>query len=98
MRGAGRQVNRRGSGGEDTVREKPTKTRSELEKMIMDELREFPDCKDVTGVAVLGPVKRQGTNWDRAIARTGASTAPLECEEVIDAIVSRLQDLFDLAP
>jgi hypothetical protein len=47
---------------------KETKTREELEALIMAELRQHPECKNVEGVAITRPL---GRPWDIDVLRDG---------------------------
>jgi hypothetical protein len=71
---------------------KPTKTESELQAMIMDELRRHPECGNVDAVAITHPLDRP---WDVLAIRSGASLKP-ECEERIREITDRLCAQYDL--
>jgi len=72
--------------------QKLTKRATELESMIMAELREHPECESAA-VVVIGPT---GSGWDAALAGTGA-TLDVECQERLAAITDRLRQQFDLA-
>lgn len=71
---------------------KPTKTRAELEAMLMEELRQFPECSNVEAVAITRPL---GRPWDIAIIRDGPHMKP-ECRARAREIADRLCEQYDL--
>jgi hypothetical protein len=73
---------------------KQVKTRTELEAMIMAEVRQHPECENVEVVAITRPV---GRPWDVAVVRDGPSI-PARCRLRIDEITQRLVAQYDLAP
>jgi len=69
---------------------KETKTPSELEAMIISEVRANPALAHIDSVNVIGPLARPYCNWDIRPA-SGAGAA------VLSIIVSRLQNVYDFA-
>jgi hypothetical protein len=69
---------------------KETKTESELELILMEEIRRHPECNHVTGVAITRPTDR---NWDAAWVCSGPRLAP----SIADEIARKLQAQFDLS-
>ena len=80
-----------------TKPEKLPKTKTELEAMVLAELRAAPQCGAAVHVTVV-PYDdyRVGATWDVASCNPGAS-APEACERALCDIVSRLQQRFDIA-
>jgi hypothetical protein len=79
---------------EDAVA-KEQKTATELETLIMGEIRQHPEWRDVDSVAIIQKVQHAShhPNWDAAFTMNGSATPP---EEAF-AIVRQLQSQFDLA-
>ena len=76
--------------------QKQAKTAAELENMIMAELREYPEC-EAAGVAIQ---RRSNVTWDAALLG-GAPTINVECRgecrAILEEVVERLRQQFDLA-
>jgi hypothetical protein len=67
------------------------KTAAELQDLIMDGLRDHPECKDIVGVVVAAD---DGLNWRViAITRGGRTSAPTE---PVDAVAARLRQQYHL--
>jgi hypothetical protein len=73
--------------------QKLTKTSAELESLIMDDLRRYPECSNVDAVAITRPV---GRPWDVAVIRDGPHIRT-ECRKKIWEITERLCNEYDLA-
>jgi hypothetical protein len=73
--------------------QKLTKTRSELESLLMTALRKYPECSNVDAVAITRPV---GRPWDVAVIRDGPHIRT-ECRKKIWEITERLCNKYDLA-
>jgi hypothetical protein len=73
---------------------KRSKTREELEAMVMIEARRYPDCAKVEAVAVTRPL---GRPWDIAVVPDGPQIS-VPCHLRIHGIVQRLCAEYDLAP
>jgi hypothetical protein len=69
---------------------KESKTREELEALIMHEIRLHPECENVESVLVM----QMGSAWD---VQTQGSGASLICREKVGEISTRLANLYDLA-
>jgi hypothetical protein len=69
---------------------KETRTVSELQLLLMEEIRRYPECNHITGVAITRPVNR---NWDAAWVCSG----PRSARPIAYEIARRLQGQFDLA-
>ena len=80
-----------------TKPEKLPKTKTELEALVLAELRAAPQCGAAVHVTVV-PYDdyRVGATWEVASCNPGAS-APEACERALCDIVSRLQQRFDIA-
>lgn len=74
---------------------KPTKTKDELEKMIMAEAKKAIECRDLTGVTVHGLADdRVPYNW--SVGSLHNSSGDL-CDQEVARIAAGLQTRFDLA-
>jgi len=72
--------------------QKSEKSASELESMIMAELREHPEC-DSAGVVIIRPA---GVAWDAVLVREVPQINDA-CEARLAEITSRLRQQFDLS-
>jgi hypothetical protein len=72
---------------------KLTKTRAELETLLMAELRKDPVCRSVEAIAITG---RVGRLWNIAVERDGPHIRP-DCRHRIWEITERLYGQYDLA-
>jgi hypothetical protein len=60
------------------AKKKPTKTRDELSALIAQQLKNYPECRLVTGV-VIAPVRRPDgshPNWHAAFTMAGRQEVP----------------------
>jgi hypothetical protein len=73
--------------------QKLTKTRAELESLLIAELRTCPECSNVDAVAITRPV---GRLWGVAVMRDGPHIRP-ECRKKIWEITERLCSKYELA-
>jgi hypothetical protein len=81
-----------------TKPEKLPKTKTELEALVLAELRAASQCGGAVHVTVVAyDDYRVGATWEVASRNPGTS-APEECERALCDIVSRLQQHFDIAP
>ena len=71
---------------------KETKTASELQAMIMSEVRANPALAHIETVDVIGPLARPYCNWDIGLRQTGLAGGA-----VLSIIVGRLQAMYDFA-
>ena len=69
--------------------QKLTKRATELESMIMAELREHPECESAA-VVVVGPT---GAGWNATLAGTEA-TIDVDCQERLGAITNKTKIRF----
>jgi hypothetical protein len=77
--------------------EKSPRTRSELEALVLEELRATPHCADAVHVTVVAfDDHRVPATWQVASCDAGSSPAE-ECERALCDIVDRLQRQFDIA-
>jgi hypothetical protein len=74
---------------------KPTKTRRELQALIMQEIRKNPEFRNIDNVAITRPIQSAPhlPNWGFAWVLDGASLAPRNAVE----IVQKIQREYDLA-
>ena len=74
---------------------KPTKTRRELQALIMQEIRKNPEFRNIENVAITRPMQSAPhlPNWSFACVLDGASLAPSNADE----IVQKIQREYDLA-
>jgi hypothetical protein len=77
--------------------EKAPKSRSEIERLVLDELQTFGGCEGATGISVVGSGGggESGPNW--TVAAFDAGTAnDYQCERALMSIVSRFQGFYEL--
>ena len=74
---------------------KERKTNAELAALIMGEIRQHPEWRDVDSIAITQKLQQAShhPNWDAAFTMNGSATPP----EGAFAIVRQLQSQFDLA-
>lgn len=68
---------------------KETTTVRALKKLIMCEIRKYPECNGITGVAIARPAN---SNWDAAFVSNGL---PYMCDTAWE-VVHDLKQRFDL--
>jgi hypothetical protein len=80
-----------------TVMDKSPKTRTELEALVLAELRTAPHCGGALHVTVI-PYDdyRAAATWEVASFNPGMSKQE-KCEQALCDIVSRLQQCFDIS-
>ena len=79
---------------------KPTKSRHELERMIVTEVRKRPRCEDFQSISlqpIVKPSARSKPNWAPVICNYGQAS-PAACDAALREIIPRLQQRYDLAP
>ena len=61
-----------------TKKKKPTKTREELSALIMEQLRNIPECRSVTAVVIAPVLRPDGShpNWHAAFTMGGRRQVP----------------------
>jgi len=74
---------------------KTLKTRSELEKLLLNEARQSGRCLGLADIFVTGPHPERAVTWGFGVASTERSTC--ECGIELRAIADRLQSEFDLS-
>ena len=72
--------------------EKPKKTTAELTEMIMQEIRKYPECDEISSVGI---TRSLGKNWDVAVTRNVPYITPAG-QTKIEEIVASLRAKFDL--
>jgi hypothetical protein len=76
---------------------KIVKSREELEDLVLNELRSVRYCEDAANVMVVGLADdRINTTWSVSSFNPGTSETE-SIEQALWAIVSRLQEQFDIA-
>ena len=75
---------------------KETKTRGELQKLVLKEARKSGKCTAGTEVLVTGPFPSRELTWD-IMRRNRPATLSTDCAAEIDNVVRRLQVMFDLS-
>jgi len=73
------------------------KSRSEIERLVLAELKSEQGCEGATGIIIAGwdAIDRDGPNW--SVAAFNAGTAcDYDCERALLSIVSRLQGFYEL--
>jgi hypothetical protein len=73
---------------------KATKTRAELEALLMAEVRRHPECGQVGAAFITRPTAQ---NWNFGLLRNGPAI-PVECERKVGDYARQLQAQYDLAP
>ena len=68
---------------------KPTKTKAELESMIMDELRDHEECASVTGVSVVA----EDSSWR---INFSAHNDEKLCGRQLNDVEEKLRAMYDL--
>ena len=71
---------------------KETKTRLELEALILKDLQDDPQCSDINAIVINRPTK---IGWSATAAGDGAQTRP-NCRQKISVIASKLAQQYDL--
>ena len=72
--------------------EKPKKTTAELTEMIMQEIRKYPECDEISSVGI---TRSLGKNWDVSVTRNVPYITPAG-QTKIEEIVASLRAKFDL--
>jgi hypothetical protein len=80
-------------GGAFQTGAKQTKSEDEIRAMIMEEVRQHPECANVEGVAFTRPVN---SNWDVAWGLDGAPSSS-QCQIVVGPYIEQLKQRYDLA-
>ena len=76
---------------------KDTKTRKELQEIIMLEVRAGGKCGDLESVLIVGPLDRGCANWDLGAPSTNSTNlVSAGCLIELNEIVGRLQTRYDL--
>jgi hypothetical protein len=73
---------------------KEFKTRTELQKLVLDDARNSGKCTELTEVVITGPFPSREFTWD--IMRR-PRVASVDCATELDNIVRRLQIMFELS-
>jgi hypothetical protein len=82
--------------GEATEMPKTTKTRAELEAIVLAEVRNVRHCEDARQVTVIG-LDDDGFDATWAVSNFNPGESDLQsCEDALHFIVPRLQNQFDL--
>jgi hypothetical protein len=94
----GHVISARAGPGAVTMADKSPRTRTELEALVLAELRATSQCGEAVHVTVI-PYDdyRVPATWEVASCDAGASS-PEQCERALCDIVGRLQQHFDIAP
>jgi hypothetical protein len=76
--------------------DKLPKTKSEIQDMVIAELRRFPDCEEACGVVVVGlDTEITGATWTVSRFNRGGADAHT-CDRALQVIVPNFQRLYDL--
>ena len=73
--------------------------RSQLERMLLEFLQAYPDCREATVVSVrrLNDATASGANWTLHEYNSGRALRE-HCDKALELIVPIIQRHFDLAP
>lgn len=74
---------------------KTLKTAPELERYILNELRNCSACNSISAVTV-GEIARPDSNWEVSHINAVGGTVPQACADICDDAVARLRERFDL--
>jgi hypothetical protein len=75
---------------------KEFKTRRELQKLVLDEVRNSGKCVEVPDIVITGPFPSRELTWDIR-KQPGSAAVSVDCTSEIDKIVRRLQMMFELS-
>jgi hypothetical protein len=77
--------------------ERAPKSRSEIERLVLHELRTSDGCEGAQGISVMGcdSFSEDTPNWTVAAFNCGTAD-DFDCERALMAIVSRLQGFYEL--
>jgi hypothetical protein len=79
------------------ILDKLPKTKDEIQRLIMAELRNFADCEKAWGVVVIPIVDGLGiATWTVSCFHCGGADA-FACDRALQRIVPHYQQLYDLA-
>ena len=82
----------------EAAAEKLPKTKNEIQRLIIAELRTFAECEKTWGIVVVPIVDDTGTaTWTVSRFHRGQSSA-YACDRALQRIVPHYQRLYDLAP
>lgn len=71
------------------------KTAPELERAILNELRNCAACNSISAVTVT-EAATPGSNWEIAHVNAIGGTVPGVCIEICESTAARLRELYDL--
>jgi hypothetical protein len=72
------------------------KSAPELERYILNELRNCSACNAISAVTVSAIDNRPGTNWGVSHLQVPGGIVPQTCVDICSATVDRLREQFDL--
>jgi hypothetical protein len=76
--------------------EKIPKTKDEIQRLIIAELRTFAQCENAWGIVVVPIVEHSIATWTVSRFHRGRSSA-YACDRALQRIVPHYQRLYDLA-
>lgn len=80
----------------DTPMDRSPKSRTEIERLVLAELKAEQGCEGATGIVVAGwQFVSEGPNWTVSAFNSGSS-CDYECERALMGIVTRLQGFYEL--
>jgi hypothetical protein len=71
------------------------KTAPELERYVLNELRNCSACRSVSAVTV-GEASRSDSNWEVSHINAAGGVVPGVCADICEAAVERLRARYDL--
>ncbi len=74
---------------------KTLKTAPELERYLLNELRNCAACNAISAVTV-SETARPGSNWEVSHINAIGGAVPRVCSEICDDAVARLRERYDL--
>ena len=78
-----------------SIKTKTLKTAPELERYILNALRNCSACNSITAITV-SETERPDSNWEIAHINAIGGTVPRACAEICEDAVARLRERFDL--
>jgi hypothetical protein len=78
-----------------TLENKTLKTAPELERYVLNEVRNCSACSSISAVTV-SEAARPDSNWEVSHINAAGGAVPAVCEQLCDDTVARLRERYDL--
>jgi hypothetical protein len=79
----------------ETTKNKTLKTAPELERYVLNELRNCSACNSISAVTV-SETARPDSNWEVSHINAAGGAVPRVCTEICEDAVTRLRQSYDL--